>query len=52
MIEWMLSYRHEEIDEIVKKTKHAMRIRDIGLVFECACFSQSTLMLRSHSFLC
>jgi translation initiation factor 3 subunit C len=27
--------RYEEIEEIIKKTKHAMRIRDIGLVFEC-----------------
>ncbi|CAF3629750.1 unnamed protein product [Rotaria sordida] len=27
--------RHEEIEEIIKKTKHAMRIRDIGLVYEC-----------------
>lgn len=26
---------NEEIEEIVKKTKHAMRIRDIGVVFEC-----------------
>lgn len=27
--------RHEEMEEIIKKTKHAMRIRDIGLVYEC-----------------
>ncbi len=28
-------FRYEEIEEIIKKIKHAMRIRDIGLVFEC-----------------
>ncbi|CAF1190390.1 unnamed protein product, partial [Adineta ricciae] len=27
--------RYEEIEEIIKKIKHAMRIRDIGLVYEC-----------------
>ena len=27
--------RYEEIEEIIKKSKHAMRIRDIGLVYEC-----------------
>ncbi|CAF0832422.1 unnamed protein product [Adineta steineri] len=27
--------RYEEIEEIIKKMKHAMRIRDIGLVYEC-----------------
>ena len=32
---WFLAFRNEEIEEIVKKTKHAMRIRDIGVVFEC-----------------
>jgi hypothetical protein len=29
------TFRYEEIEEIIKKTKHAMRIRDIGLVYEC-----------------
>lgn len=34
-IKILLNFRYEEIEEIIKKTKHAMRIRDIGLVYEC-----------------
>ena len=46
MDDWMdFSFRHEEIDVIVKKTKHAMRIRDIGLVYECSSCSREISML-------
>jgi len=49
MCRWIkiwFSSRYEEIEEIIKKTKHAMRIRDIGLVFECQWFYFSNWFIR------